>query len=147
MSGSGKGAILSTTASLASLLAALTCCLPIGSLLFAAGSAGASLLSEALRPWLLWLSVGSLVVGFVQTYVRARCEFRHRRLRTFLLWFTAAVVAATFLAPRFTASLLAGRLPGIHSATELRPFDQRDFVREFEAASRQTRLVVLLSPT
>jgi hypothetical protein len=95
----GKGAVLSTAASLASLLAALSCCLPLGTLLMAAGSAGAAMFSEALRPILVWVSALLIVVAFVQTYFRSRCEFRHR------------------------------------------------FLREFEAASAQTRLVVLLSPT
>src|SRR5690242_16806591 len=104
MPASGRGAFLSTAASLASLVAALSCCLPLGTLLMAAGSAGASLFSERLRPWLIWISVAFLVLAFVQTYFRQRCEFRARRLRTLLLWFSAVVVAATLLAPRFTAT-------------------------------------------
>src|SRR4051794_41551204 len=75
----GKGAVLSTAASLVSLLAALGCCLPLGTLLMAAGSAGASIFSEALRPWLVWLSAGFLFVAFVPNYFRSRCEFRHPR--------------------------------------------------------------------
>jgi hypothetical protein len=147
MSSTGKGAVFSTLASLASLVAALSCCLPLGVLLMAAGSAGAALFSQALRPWLLGLSVACLVLAFTQTYLFGRCEFRRRRLRTFLLWFSAVTVAATLLAPQFTATLLAGRLPGVSSAGTLRTFDEADFLREFQAASRQTRLVVLISPT
>jgi MFS family permease len=143
----GKGAVLSTAASLASLLAALSCCLPLGMLLMAAGSAGAAMVSEALRPILIWVSALFLIVAFVQTYFRSRCEFRHRRLRTVLLWFSAVVVVMTIAAPRFTATLLAGRLPGFRGASELRTFAESDFLREFEAASAQTRLVILLSPT
>jgi len=143
----GKGAVLSTAASLVSLVAALSCCLPLGTLLMAAGSAVASLFSEALRPWLVWLSAGLLLVAFVQTYLRSRCEFRQRRFRTVLLWFSAIVVAATIAAPRFTATLLAGRLPAFRAAGELRTFDATEFGREFDAAASQTRLVVLLSPT
>jgi hypothetical protein len=143
----GKGAVLSTAASLVSLVAALSCCLPLGTLLMAAGSAGASLFSEALRPWLVWLSAGLLIVAFVQTYFRSRCEFRQRRFRTVLLWFSAVVVAATIAAPRFTATLLAGRLPAFRAAGELRSFDEQAFLREFNAAGSETRLVILLSPT
>ena len=113
----------------------------------AAGSAGASFFSEALRPWLVWLSGGLLVLAFVQTYFRSRCEFRHRRLRTILLWFSAAVVVLTIAAPRFTGSLLAGRLPAFSAAAELRRFDGQEFTREFDSALAQTRVVVLLSPT
>jgi hypothetical protein len=143
----GKGAVLSTTASVASLLAALSCCLPLGTLLMAAGSAGGAMVSEALRPILIWVSALFLIVAFVQTYFRSRCEFRHRRIRTVLLWFSAVVVVMTIAAPRFTATLLAGRLPGFRAGAELRTFAENDFLREFEAASGQTRLVVLLSPT
>ena len=147
MRSGGKGAVLSTAASLASLLAALSCCLPLGTLLMAAGSAGAAMLSEALRPILVWVSALLIVVAFVQTYFRSRCEFRHRRFRTVLLWFSATVVVLTIAAPRFTATLLAGRLPAFRASAELRTFAEGDFLREFEAASAQTRLVVLLSPT
>src|SRR3954447_7247316 len=147
MASTGKGAVFSTLASLASLLAALSCCLPLGVLLMAAGSAGAAIFSQALRPWLLMLSVLCLIVAFAQTYLFGRCEFRRRRLRTFLLWFSAVVVGATLLAPQFTASLLAGRLPGAASTVALRTFNEAEFLREFQAAFQQTRLVVLLSPT
>jgi hypothetical protein len=112
-----------------------------------AGAAGASLLSESLRPLLLWLSAGCLVLAFVQTYFRSRCEFRHRRLRTILLWFSAVVVVASIAAPRFTATLLAGRIPALAGVSELRTFSEQEFVREFDAAAGETRLVILLSPT
>ena len=105
------------------------------------------MVSEALRPVLVWLSAGLLAVAFVQTYFRSRCEFRQRRLRTVLLWFSAVVVVATIAAPRFTATLLAGRLPSLRGAGELRTFSIEEFTREFDAATSQTRLVVLLSPT
>jgi hypothetical protein len=143
----GAGAAFSALASLASLVAALSCCLPLGTMLMAAGAAGASLVSETLRPWLLWLSVVCVAVAFVQTYVRSRCEFRFRRGRTLLLWFSALVIGATLLAPRFTASLLAGRLPKFTSSDRLYAFEEHEFVREFDAASSMTRMVVLLSPT
>jgi hypothetical protein len=143
----GRGAVVSTLASLAGLLAALSCCLPLGTLLLAAGSAGASLLVERARSGLLVFSGAALVFAFVQTYFRRRCEFRYRRFRTVLLWFAAAVLAGMFLAPGTTSSLLAGRLPSFTGKSPLREFDAREFVREFDAASEKTRLVVLLSPT
>ena len=134
-------------ASLASLTAALSCCLPVGALLMAAGSAAGAAFSETLRPWLLWLSVGSLIIALAQTYLLGRCEFRHRRLRTFLLWFAFVVVGATLLAPRFSATLLAGRLPAFTTVGTLERFEEAAFLREFALASRQTRVVVLLSPS
>lgn len=146
-SGGAVGATLAAVASVASLVAALSCCLPLGTLLMAAGSAGASLFSEKLRPWLLALSVASLVFAFAQTYVRGRCEFRQRRLRTVLLWFSAAMVVGMLAAPRYVSSLLTGRLPAFYATSQLRPFNEESFVREFDAASDRSRLVLLLSPT
>src|SRR5277367_2603272 len=108
MSQAARSGVAATIASIASLIAALSCCLPLGTLLMAAGSAGASMFSESLRPWLLALSVSSLAFAFVQTYVRGRCEFRYRRFRTLLLWCSAALVLGMVLAPRYVSSLLAG---------------------------------------
>ena len=144
---SARGAVISTFASLASLLAALSCCLPLGTLFLSAGSAGASLFSETLRPWLLVLSVAALLLAFVQTYVRGRCEFRYRRLRTCLLWFSATVVLGMLVMPRYVSSLMAGRLPTFSASSDLRDFDERQFIRDFDAALSQTRIVLLLSPT
>lgn len=139
--------ILSTLASIASLIAALSCCLPLGTMLMAAGSASASLFSESLRPWLLALSVASLVFAFLQTYWRGRCEFRYRRFRTLLLWFSAVLVVGMVAAPRYVSSLLAGRIPALFGSHALLPFDEAEFKVAFNEASDKTRLVVLLSPT
>jgi hypothetical protein len=143
----GRSAVISTLASIAGLIAALSCCLPLGTLLMAAGSAGASLLSEKLRPWLLCLSVASLLFAFAQTYFRGRCAFRHRRLRTCLLWFSATIVTCMFAAPTFFSSILAGHLPFRKASSELRAFQLADFTKEFDAARDRTRIVALLSPT
>ncbi len=116
-------------------------------MLMAAGSAGASLFSEKLRPWLLALSIASLAFAFVQTYYRKRCEFRHRRLRTCLLWFSAVIVTGMLAAPASFSSIFAGHLPFTKPAGALDLFQQADFVREFDAASDRTRIVALFSPT
>ena len=137
----------SILASLLSLVAALSCCLPLGTLLLAAGSATASMFAEILRPWLLGLSVVSLVFAFVQTYYRRDCSFGQRRARTALLWLSAMIVVPMLAFPQFTATLLAGRLPSFSAASPFRDFDQQTFIREFNDATDKTRLVVLLSPT
>jgi len=142
-----KGAVISTLASFAALAAALSCCLPLGTLLVAAGSASAALFSETLRPWLLAFSVAALVFAFVETYFRRRCSFRDRRLRTFLLWFSAALIAAMLLFPRYASTILAGRLPSLSATGTLAGFDERDFARRFNSEISSTRVVVLLSPT
>ena len=142
-----RGSAAASIASVASLIAALSCCLPLGTLLMAAGSVGASVFSEYLRPWLLAFSAASLVFAFVQTYVRRRCDFRHRRTRTVLLWFSAAMVVTMLASPAWFTGLLAGRLPSWSNSGELIAFDAASFARDFNAASGETRLVVLLSPT
>ena len=134
-------------ASLASLVTSLSCCLPLGTLLMAAGSATASLVSEKLHPWLLAVSVGSLVFAFVQIYYLRRCGFRQRRLRTVLLWFSGTVVFSSLVFPQFTSTLLAGRLPSFTATGAFRDFDEGAFVSEFNAAADKTRIVLLLSPT
>jgi hypothetical protein len=142
-----RSSIASTLASLLSLAAALTCCLPLGTLLMAAGSAGASLFSEKLRPWLLAFSVASLLFAFVQTYLRARCDFRYRRARTVLLWLSAVLVIGMLAAPRYFSSLIAGELPAFSPGGELHTFVDADFLRRFAESRDFTRVVVLLSPT
>jgi hypothetical protein len=144
---SGRASVLGSLASIASLIAALSCCLPLGTLLMAAGSASASLFSETLRPYLLAFSVGSLIFAFIQTYFRNRCEFRHRSLRTVLLWFSALTVTGMLVFPVQFAAALAGVAPSGNAAGTLQTFDERAFVRDFNASANETRLVVLLSPT
>lgn len=113
----------------------------------AAGSASASIFSESLRPYLLAFSVGSLIFAFVQTYFRDRCEFRHRRLRTVLLWFSALIVSAMLVFPAQFASVLAGVVPYTGAAGRSQAFEEAAFVRDFNAKAHATRIVLLLSPT
>ena len=147
MTDNSKPGILPALASLGSLVAALSCCLPLGTMLLAAGSATASLLSERLRPWLLAFSVASVMFAFVQTYYLRRCDFRQRRARTALLWFTGTIVFSMLVFPRFTSTLMAGHLPSFTASSQLRDFDDREFVSEFNAAADRKRIVLLLSPT
>ena len=73
--------------------------------------------------------------------------FRYRRLRTCLLWFSATMVTGMFAAPAFFSSLMAGHLPFLKATSDLRTFQQADFIREFDSESDRTRIVALLSPT
>ncbi len=114
----------------------------------AAGSAGASIFSERLRPFLLLFSVLSLAFGFVQTYRRGRCEFRHRVFRTILLWSSAAIVAAMLIFPQFVAGVLAGRFsPNSRATVSFRAFDLAILRAGFNTASAETRVIAFLSPT
>ena len=101
----------SAIAALGSLVAALSCCLPVGAFLAAAGTAGAARILAPLRPWLLVLSVLFLAVGFVRANQHKDCSLRRDRFSRILLWAVAAVVAATLLFPQIIAGLIADKLP------------------------------------
>jgi hypothetical protein len=54
-------------AAIVAALATLACCVPLG-FLGAVGLASVSIWAQALRPWLLGVSILLLCVGFVQLY-------------------------------------------------------------------------------
>jgi hypothetical protein len=92
---------------IASSLASLSCCLPLGfAAALGAGAAGAWL--TALRPWLLGLAVGMLGLGFWQQRRARQCSVRGRWLGAALLWLAVAVVLGMLLLPQQIAGLLAG---------------------------------------
>jgi hypothetical protein len=97
-------------AAVVSALSTLTCCLP-SSIAAAAGSAGLGVVAEPLRPWLLGLSIGLLVLGLVQLYRRNRtCEGRSPV--TIALFVISAIFVVSVLAfPQITAGLFASMLP------------------------------------
>jgi hypothetical protein len=91
---------------MASALASLSCCLPLG---FAAalGAGAASAFLTTLRPWLLGLSVALLGVGFWQQRRARQCPAKGGRLGELLLWLAVAVVLAMMLLPQQIAGLIA----------------------------------------
>jgi hypothetical protein len=103
-----RGPILSSIAAVGSVIAAMSCCLPVGSFLFAAGAAGAARILVPFRPWLLGVSMGTLILGFVQAYGRSHCTLRRNPLTVFLLWISAALVLVMLLFPQTIAGFLAG---------------------------------------
>ncbi|MDQ6704558.1 MAG: hypothetical protein M3Z85_01205 [Acidobacteriota bacterium] len=133
-------------ASVASLAAALSCCLPLGTLLMAAGSSGASAFSERLRPYLLGFSVLMLALAFVQTYGGRKCRFRQRAFRTAVLWCAAALVGGMLLFPQFVAGLMTGHVAAA-TGSHLETFELARFERLLRAESQHPRVILLLSPT
>jgi hypothetical protein len=106
-----RGPVVSSIAALGSLVAAMSCCLPMGTFLVAAGAAGAARILNPLRPWLFAISIGALILGFVQAYGRSRCSLRRNPVSVGLLWISAVLVVAMFLFPQVIAGFLADRLP------------------------------------
>ncbi len=136
-------------AALLSIVSASLCCLPVGTFLFAAGSGGAAyLVPPSAQPWLMGLAALALLAGFWQTFTRKACSVRRTWLTRAMLSLSAVLVAAMWLVPQRVAGLLAGSSPaaaaadGIETLSGIEPFRTA-----FNAASGQTRLIVLLSPT
>src|SRR5260221_8636856 len=106
-----RGPVVSSIAALGSLVAGMSCCLPAGTFLLAAGAAGAARILNPLRPWLFAVSIGALILGFVQAYGRSHCSLRRNPVSIGLLWISAALVFIMFLFPQVIAGFLADRLP------------------------------------
>jgi len=105
-----RGTFVSSIAALGSVIAAMSCCLPVGSFLVAAGAAGAGRLLAPLRPWLFGVSIGALILGFAQAYGRSHCSLRRNPATVVLLWFAAAVVLGLLLFPQVVAGFLADQV-------------------------------------
>jgi len=97
-------------AAVASALATMACCLPLGF----AGAAGALGLGVALapwRPWLIGLSIVLLGLGAWQLVREGRTCRRRSRLSMVLLSLCAVVVLGVMFFPQKIAELMADYLP------------------------------------
>ncbi len=103
---SEKGRYASPIGAIASALISLGCCLPLA-FLAAVGAAGAGVLLQTLRPWLLGLSVVLVSFGFVQQYRGARCGVKNSPASTVILWTAAVLVVVMILFPQAVAAFLA----------------------------------------
>jgi hypothetical protein len=104
-----RGVVVSAIAALGGLVAAMSCCLPVGTFLAAAGAAGAARILAPFRPWLVGLSILLLAIGFVRTYRGSQCEVRRNRFSVAVLWISAALVVGMLLFPQVIAGFLADR--------------------------------------
>jgi hypothetical protein len=104
-----RGVVVSAIAALGGLVAAMSCCLPVGTFLAAAGAAGAARILAPFRPWLVGLSILLLAIGFVRTYRGPQCEVRRNRFSVAVLWISAALVVGMLLFPQVIAGFLADR--------------------------------------
>jgi uncharacterized membrane protein len=133
------GTLASSIAAVASALAALSCCLPLGTFALAAVSAGAAGFLLSLQPYLIAFSVLMLVAGFVQACRQRQCGRRRRALNAAVLLFSTGLVAA----------MLFGSAPASAPAGQPAVATLRldNFRQAFNVAADRTRVVVLLSPT
>ena len=84
----------------------MACCFPLGSVAVL-GLVGASAFADALRPWLLALSVALLGAGFWQQRRARQCSVRPSVLNVVLLWTAVGVVAVMILFPQEVAGFVA----------------------------------------
>ena len=105
-----KVAVVSALSALGSVLAALTCCLPVLPFVLAAGTASsAKFLSSyvgTLRPYLLGLSVLFIAIGFYQSRRATQCNCKPSVLSHVVLWLSALIVAVSILLPQAFADLI-----------------------------------------
>jgi hypothetical protein len=137
---SPRGTLASSLAAVMSALAALSCCLPLGPFLLAAGSASVAGVFLSLQPYLIAFSVLMLIVGFVQSFRARKCGSRRRTLLNVLVLLCSTALVAAMLFGYVPATAPAGQ-PAV-AALNLASFRQ-----SFNAAADRTRVVVLLSPT
>lgn len=107
---SSKGALVAALSAVGSVLAALTCCLPVLPFVLAAGTASsASLLARyvgILRPYLLGGSVLLIALGFHQSRRATQCNCKPSVLSQVVLWLSALIVAVSILLPQAFADLV-----------------------------------------
>lgn len=103
-----KGPLFSSLAAVGSVLAAGSCCLPLGTMWLAASAAGAGAFLPTLRPYLMGLSVLLIAFGFWQVHRATQCGCKRNWLSLSLLWIAAVFVGTSLLFPQLFASLLAG---------------------------------------
>jgi hypothetical protein len=107
---SSRGALAAGLSAVGSVLAALTCCLPVLPFVLAAGTAsGATFLSSfigTLRPYLLGVSVFFIALGFYQSGRARQCNCKPSVLGQVVLWVSALIVAISILLPQAFADLV-----------------------------------------
>ena len=107
---SAKGALAAALSAVGSVLAALTCCLPVLPFVLAAGTASsARFLSTyigALRPYLLGFSVLLIALGFYQGRRASQCNCKPSAVSQVILWLSALIVAISILLPQAFADLV-----------------------------------------
>ena len=105
-----KGTLTAALSAVASVLAAMTCCLPVLPFVLAAGAASTARFvapyASALRPYLLGASVLFIAFGFYQARRATKCNCKPSLLSQVVLWLSALIVAVSILLPQAFADLV-----------------------------------------
>jgi hypothetical protein len=136
---STRSAVASSLAAMAGAMAALSCCLPLGPFLLAAGSAGAAGVLVSLQPYLIGFSALMLAVGFFQAFRARQCGRKRRAINLVVLLASTGLVAAMVFA-YVPAKAPSGQA---HIAT----LDAGRFKQLFNGTADHPRIIALLSPT
>ena len=143
----GKGPIFSSLAAVGSVLTATTCCLPFGTILIATGLAGVARFVDAVRPWIMGISILLLALAFYQAYNRRYCE-RRGKLTLAALWIASLAVVGLLVFPIAYATWTGDRPPdGQPPLVALHSRNLAELTEPFSAAADRVRLLVMLSPT
>lgn len=110
MKGVRASAALAPAGAIASALATLACCLPLG-IGAALGALGLSVFFARFQIWFLILSVALLFLGLFQVLRKGGSCRRRSRAEITLLSIAAVVVIAIVLFPQWVAGLIVGHLP------------------------------------
>jgi len=100
--------IYSALGAIGSAFAAGSCCLPLGTFWLAASTAGASAWLNALRPYLMALSIALVAFGFWQARCAKKCGRKPTVLSTVLLWSAAVFIVVSIAFPQMLAEIFAG---------------------------------------
>jgi len=105
---SGATTIVASLAAIGSVVAALSCCLPVFPFLMAAGLAGTSTFLSQVRPYLLVGSIFFIAFGFYQARRAKACQHRRSIIASVLLWVSAGFVLISIFFPQVMANAIAG---------------------------------------
>lgn len=101
---------LTSIAAMGSVVAALSCCLPVSPFLIAAGAAGSSAFLTAARPFLLGVSVLCVAFGFYQAWRAEQCQRKPSVISSILLWVSTVFVVLAIFFPQMLANAAANLL-------------------------------------
>jgi hypothetical protein len=105
---SGATTIVASLAAIGSVVAALSCCLPVFPFLVAAGLAGTSTFLSQVRPYLLFASIVFIGFGFYKARRAKACQHRRGIIVSVVLWMSAGFVLISIFFPQVMANAIAG---------------------------------------
>lgn len=104
------GTALGGLAAVVSVLAALSCCLPVLPFVLAAGLAGSSAFLASARPYLAAASIVFVGLGFYQAWRAKKCQRHSSAIGMVMLWTAAVIMFVSLFFPQVMANAAADLL-------------------------------------